>query len=324
MKRRNLLKVARVAIAVVTLAAVVYAIAKNWSDVSVHLSKISWSTFLWSTIAAAVGTWLTMIGWRVLLRDLGSDLHLAPASGVYFVGQLGKYLPGSLWSVLVQADIASHLKVPRRRTAVTGLLSLGFGLLTGLLVGLPAASYLLNRSSSAGFDWWLLLGLPILVVLCVPQLLNAVIAKLLKAMRRPALEHELSAGAVLKAVAIFIAVWLCFGVHTLLLAQAVTSDGVPHPDLTTAAMTGYALSVSLGTLTIVLPAGIGAREGLLTVILSTAMPTPAAAAVAIMSRFIVTIVDVLAALGGWLYARSHHLVSARRAGSVPADEDVAV
>ncbi len=65
-------------------------------------------------MAAALGTWLTMIGWKTLLRDLGSDLHLAPASGVYFVGQLGKYLPGSLWSVLVQADIASHLKVPRR------------------------------------------------------------------------------------------------------------------------------------------------------------------------------------------------------------------
>ena len=43
------------------------------------------------------------------------------------------------------------------------------------------------------------------------------------------------------------------------------------------------------------------------------MPTPAAAAVAIMSRFIVTIVDVVAALGGWLYARSHHLVSERHA-----------
>jgi uncharacterized membrane protein YbhN (UPF0104 family) len=324
MNRRNLLKVARVTIAVVMLAAVVYAIAKNWTDVSAELSKISWTTFLWSTLAAAVGTWLTMIGWKVILRDLGSDLHLAPASGVYFVGQLGKYLPGSLWSVLVQADIASHLKVPRRRTAVAGLLALGFALLTGLLVGLPAASFLLHRSTSSGFDWWLLLGIPLLVLLCVPRLLNAVIARLLRAMRRPALEHELSTGAVLRAVGIFIAVWLCFGLHTLLLALAVTSGGAPHPDLTTASMTGYALSVSLGMLTVVLPAGIGAREGLLTVILSTAMPTSAAAAVAIMSRFIVTIVDVLAALGGWLYARSHHLVSERRGRAVPADEDIAV
>src|SRR6476661_8976738 len=310
MTRKKLLTVLRVTIAVVTLAAVVYAVARNWSDVSVHLDKISLATFAWSTLAAAVGTWLTMIGWKTLLRDLGSDLHLAPASGVYFVGQLGKYLPGSLWSVLVQADIASHLHVPRRRTAVTGLLALGLSLLTGLLVGLPAASFLLRRDSS-GFDWWLLLAIPILVVLCVPRLLNAVIDRTLRTLKREPLEHGLSTGAVLRAVAIFISVWIAFGVHTLLLARAVAGDGA-HPDLTTAAMTGYALSVSLGMLTIVLPAGLGAREGLLTLVLATAMPTPAAAAVAIMSRFIVTIVDVLVALGGWLYARSHHLVSARR------------
>lgn len=311
MTRKKILTVLRVAIALITLAAVVYAVARNWADVSVHLDQISWSTFLWSTLAAAVGTWLTMIGWKTLLRDLGSDLHLAPASGVYFVGQLGKYLPGSLWSVLVQADIASHLKVPRRRTAVTGLLALGLSLLTGLLVGLPAASFLLTRAST-GFDWWLLLGIPILVVLCFPRLLNAIIDRMLRTLKREPLEHGLSAGAVLRAVVTFVLVWLSFGVHTLLLARAVAGEGA-HPDLTTAAMTGYALSVSLGMLTIVLPAGLGAREGLLTLILSTAMPTPAAAAVAIMSRFIVTIVDVLAALGGWLYARSHHLLSERHA-----------
>src|SRR5829696_2922890 len=243
MTRHKILTTLRVVIAVVTLAAVVYAVVRNWADVSVYLDQISWSTFLWATLAAALGTWLTMIGWKTLLRDLGSDLHMAPASGVYFVGQLGKYLPGSLWSVLVQADIASHLKVPRRRTAVTGLLALGLALLTGLLVGLPAASFLITRASS-GFDWWLLLGIPILVVLCVPQLLNALIARMLRILKREPLEQELSAGAVLRAVALFILVWVAFGVHTLLLARAVAGDA-PHPDLTTASMTGYALSVSL-------------------------------------------------------------------------------
>ncbi|MFM6849504.1 MAG: lysylphosphatidylglycerol synthase domain-containing protein [Terrabacter sp.] len=318
MTRQKILTVLRVGIAVVTLAAVVYAVVRNWADMSVHLDKISWSTFAWSTLAAAAGTWLTMIGWKTLLRDLGSDLHLAPASGVYFVGQLGKYLPGSLWSVLVQADMASALKVPRRRTAVTGLLALGLALATGFLVGLPAASYLLSRTSG-GFDWWLLLGIPILVVLCVPKLLNALIARMLKTLRRDPLEHDLSAGAVLRAVMIFVLVWVAFGVHTLLLARAVAGDGA-HPDLTTAAMTGYALSVSLGMLTVVLPAGLGAREGLLTLILSTAIPTPAAAAVAIMSRFIVTVVDVLAALGGWLYARSHHLLRQRQSENEQVDD----
>lgn len=311
MNRARLLSLTRVTVAVVTLAAVVYAVARNWSEVAVHLGRISWPIFALSGLAAAAGTWLTMIGWRVILTDLGSRLHLAPASGVYFVGQLGKYLPGSLWSVLVQADMASHLKVPRRRTAVAGLLTLGLSLLTGVLVGLPSASLLLRQPAS-GLSWWTLLAVPILVVLLVPRLLNAVVARMLRLLGRAPLEHGLSARAVLVSAGLFVLVWLCFGVHTLLLARAVAGEVTPHPDLGVAALTGYALSVSLGMLTVILPAGLGAREGLMTLILSTAIPTPAAAAVAIVSRFIVTIVDVVAALSGWLYGRSHHLVSRDR------------
>ncbi len=310
MTRSRVLTLLRITVAVVTLAAVVYAVVRNWADVSAHLGKISWLTFAAASLAAIVGTGLTMLGWRIILRDLGSPLHLAPATGVYFVGQLGKYLPGSLWSVLVQADIAARLKVPRRRTAVAGLLTLGFALLTGLLVGLPAAAFLVRTPTDA-FPWWSLLAVPIVVVLLIPRLLNWVIATLLRVLRREPLEHELSARAVLLSVVTFVAVWASFGVHTLVLARAVASDG-PHPHLTVAALTGYALSVALGMLVVVLPAGLGAREGLLTLILSVALPTPAAAAVAIVSRFIVTLVDVLAALVGWLYARSHHLVSERR------------
>ena len=309
MTRSRLLTIVRVGIALITLAAVVYAVASNWADVSVHLGKISGGAFVLSMLAAGVGTWLTLLGWRIVLRDLGSDLGAAPASGVYFVGQLGKYLPGSLWSVLVQADIGSRLGVPRRRTAVAGLLALGFALMTGLLVGLPSAAYLL-RTPAGAFPWWTLLAVPVVALLLAPRLLNRLIAKLLRVLGRDPLEHDLSARAVLTSSAVFVAVWLAFGVHTWLLARAV-SGGADIPGLTTASLTGYALSVSLGMLLVVVPAGLGAREGLLTLILSAVIPTPAAAAVAIVSRFIVTIVDVLAALGGWLYARAHHLLEER-------------
>lgn len=309
MARLRVFPILRVTVAVVTLAAVLYAVARNWDDVAPHLGRISGGVLVLSTLAAAAGTWLTMLGWRVILGDLGSPLHPAPASGVYFVGQLGKYLPGSLWSVLVQADIASHLRVPRRRTAVAGLLALGLGLLTGLLVGLPAAAFLL-RSPREGLQWWVLLAVPLVAVLLVPALLNRVVALGLRLLRRAPLEHELSGRAVLSSGGLFVLAWLVFGVHTLLLARAVAGPGALHPDLAAAAVTGYALSVALGMLTIILPAGIGAREGLLTLILSTVLPTPAAAAVAIVSRFVVTVIDVVAALAGWLYARRHHLTGA--------------
>ncbi len=309
MSRSRLLTLARVVVAVLVLAAVVWGVARSWPEISVDLRRVDAVALLGSTVLAAAGTWLTMLGWRVLLADLGSPLHLAPAGGVFFVGQLGKYLPGSVWSVIAQADMAAHLRVPRRRTGVVGLVAIGLSVLTGILVGLPAVPRLLRSAGSDAGGAWVLLAVPVLLLLCWPPLLNRLIALALRVLRRQALEHELSTRSVLLTVALFVLAWLCFGGHTLVLARAIAGPGAPG--LTVAALTGYALAGSLGMLTVVLPAGLGAREGIMALVLASAMPLSAGTAVAIVSRFVITVVDVLAALAGWAYARRHHLVASR-------------
>jgi uncharacterized membrane protein YbhN (UPF0104 family) len=318
MSRSRLLTWVRVAVALLVLAVVVWGVARSWAEIFVDLRRVDATALVASTGLAAAGTWLTMLGWRVLLADLGSPLHLAPAGGVFFVGQLGKYLPGSVWTVLAQADMAARLAVPRRRTGVVGLVTIGLSVLTGVLVGLPAIPHLL-RSAQSGGSVWVLLAFPVLVLACWPPLLNRVIAVGLRVLRREPLERELSTKAVVLTVVLYILAWLCFGGHTLVLARAV--GGPPAPGLTVAALTGYALAGSLGMLTVILPAGLGAREGIMALVLASAMPLSGGAAVAIVSRFVITVVDVLAALAGWGYARSHHLVASRRPGrGVPAED----
>lgn len=315
MSRTRALSVLRVVIALVVLGVVVWGVARNWAEISVDVRRVDAASLAGSTVLAAFGTCLTMLGWRVLLADLGSPLHRAPAAGVFFVGQLGKYLPGSVWSVVAQADMASRLGVPRRRTGVVGLVTIGLSVLTGVLVGLPAIPHLTRAAGgTGGGGWWLLLAVPVLLLLCWPALLNRIIATGLRVLRREPLEHELSARAVLTTVALYVAAWVCFGAHVLVLTRAVGGE-VPGAGLTMAALTGYGLAGSLGMLTVILPAGLGAREGVLTYVLASALPTPAAAAVAIISRFIVTVVDVAAALAGWLYARRHQLLARAEATS---------
>jgi uncharacterized membrane protein YbhN (UPF0104 family) len=224
------------------------------------------------------------------------------------VGQLGKYLPGSVWTVLMQADMASHLHVPRRRTGVASLVTIGLSVLTGLIVGAPSIPLLLQRPDSSAAAW-VLLGIPVLAVLCWPPVLDRIIGLGLRVLRQQPLEKRLSGRAVLLAVLIFCVAWLCFGGHILVLANAVGAE--PGRTLTVASLTGFALSGALSMVTVILPAGLGAREGLLTLVLASAMPVSAGAAVALVSRFVVTLVDVLAAGGGWAYARRHHLVTSR-------------
>lgn len=316
MTRSRTIAVLRIVVAAAVVVALVWGVARNWPEISQDLQRVSLGALLLSFVPAAVGTWLTMLGWRVVLADLGSPLHVAPAGGVFYVGQLGKYLPGSVWTVLVQADMASHLHVPRRRTGVAGLVTIGLSVLTGLLVGLPALPLLLQRSDSS--SGWLLLAVPLFVVLVWPALLNRLIAWGLRILRREPLEDKLSARAVLTTVVLYALAWLLFGVHILVLALAVGGG----PGVTSASLTGYALAGSLGMLTVILPAGLGARDGILAIVLASAMPLSAGTAVALVSRFVVTLVDVLAAAGGWAYARRHHLVASRAEREHVAEEPV--
>ena len=313
MTRSRTVKIVRIVVAVAVVVALVWGVARNWTEISQDLQRVSIGALLLSFVPAALGTWLTMVGWRVILADLGSPLHLAPAGGVFFVGQLGKYLPGSVWTVLVQADMASHLHVPRRRTGVTGLVTIGLSVLTGLLVGLPALPLLLQRS--AGSSGWLLLAVPLFVVLVWPALLNRLIAWGLRVLRREPLEETLSTRAILTTVGLYALAWVLFGVHILVLALAVGGG----TGVTLASLTGYALAGSLGMLTVILPAGLGARDGILAIVLASAMPLSAGTAVALVSRFVVTVVDVLAAAAGWAYARRHHLVTSREEREHPAE-----
>ena len=101
-----------------------------------------------------------------------------PAAGMFFVGQLGKYLPGSVWSVLAQAEIGARLHIPRSRTAVVGLIGDRHGRgHRGVLVGLPVLPLALGAGdASAPSGSWPRSSSRSRLVVLWPRVLNAAIA----------------------------------------------------------------------------------------------------------------------------------------------------
>lgn len=310
--RHRVLNVLRIVLALLVTAAVATAVARNWAEVSADLRKISAGSFLLAAAFVALAPMLTLLGWRRILADLGSPLHLAPAGGIFFVGQLGKYLPGSVWSIVAQAEMGTRLNIPRRRTAVVGLITLGIAAICGLAVGLPALPLLFNRDDTRSLVWALALALPLFAVLLWPPLLNWGIALGLRLLRREPLEHRLSARAVLVSAACFMGAWVASGAHAWVLVRAIGESTVTPGHLALVSICGFSLASSLAMFTVVLPAGVGAREGLLVLLLAPATSVSAATAVVVLSRFLTVVSDIVFAAAGWLWARSHHLVTSRR------------
>ena len=297
----------RIGLLVVIVAACVIALWANWQEVSGQLRKLSVPVVLGAFVLVALAPVLTLMGWRVLLEDLGTHLALPPASSVFLVGQLGKYLPGSVWTVVAQAEMGAKLAVPRRRMAVVGILSLGLAVLTGCLLGIPAVQPLLASRGDAFSWWWVAIAVALGCVLLWPRLLNAVIARGLRLLRREPLEHDLSGRAVALASAWFVAAWVSTGLGTFVLARSMAPDAPLGPLLVTC-VGGFALASAAGMFSILVPAGVGVRDGVLALLLVTLMPLPAAAAVVVVARFFAVLADLLLAGFAWVWGRRHHLL----------------
>lgn len=327
MTRSRILTVLRISLALLVVVGVALAVARNWSQVSHDISHVKLGDLLLAAGLISFAPILTLLGWRRVLADLGSPLHLAPAGGVFFVGQLGKYLPGSVWSIVAQAEMATRLHVPRRRSTVVGLITVGLAAVCGLILGLPAVPPLLSRSSTATTGWVLVVAIPLLAVVLWPRLLNWGMALGLRLLKREPLEHELSGRAVLSSCAYFFGAWVCSGLHVLVLARAVSDRPVDTSRLLVATIAGFALASAVAMFAVILPAGVGVREGILVLLLAPLISTSGAAAVVVLARFLTVLSDVVFALLGWAWARSHHLITARaerleRAGDGVLEDDV--
>ncbi|MEU8358946.1 lysylphosphatidylglycerol synthase domain-containing protein [Nonomuraea sp. NPDC048882] len=255
-----------------------WAVARQWDDVVAGFSRLTPAALAGALVAVVAALLGAMLTWRTLLADLGSPLPPRPAAKVFFVGQLGKYIPGTIWPVLAQMEMGRDLGVPRARSAAAFFLMMPIQLATGLLVTLV----------TLGWDryGWLLLFIPLLLVLLEPKVINAVIGYALRRLKREPLERPLTRRGMLTALGWALTGWIAYGVHLYFVA--------PQGGLVFA-IGAFALSWCLGILTFVIPAGAGVRELAMVAILAPHLDQGAAIAVALSSRIVIIVGDLICA-----------------------------
>ncbi|WP_311932194.1 lysylphosphatidylglycerol synthase domain-containing protein [Microbispora sp. H11081] len=288
----------RVLLAMVALAFLAYGLARNWTDISAALSRLSWWSLGASFLAVLAGLGFMLVAWRDILAGLGSPLPLRVAARVLFVGQLGKYIPGSVWAFAAMMELArDHGTPPRRTFSATTL-----GLVTSLGCALALAAATLSRQI-ASQAWWLLALIPLILLGLHPRVMTWGLNLALRVVRREPLDRVLSGAAMARAAAWTMAGWLAYGVHLWVLVGGMRPAGL---SVFAVAAGAYALAWSTGILTVVVPAGIGVREGAMVVALAPVLDTPSALAIAVVSRVLFTLADVTWAALAFLLTRHPH------------------
>ncbi len=281
---------------VLTVAA--YLVVTNWSDLRGITAEIGVLPVLGSTVLALVGTALICQVWRVFLVGVGVQAPQIDVNQVFFVTQLGKYLPGSIWPVVAQMEAGRRWGAGRSAMLVASGLMLAMLTATGLALGIV----LLPWSGGAGLRqyWWTLLFLVPLGAVLHPKVMPWLLDRALRLIGREPAGVSLSGRAMLLGAAWSLAVWFMLGLHVYVLIAALGSTGWGPVG---AAVGGMALAWAVGLIVIPAPAGAGVRDTVLVLTLSPLVGPPAALTVALASRLILLCTDLFLAGVSLLIAR---------------------
>ncbi|GAA3591481.1 hypothetical protein GCM10022223_02520 [Kineosporia mesophila] len=293
----------RVAFGLLLVALAVWAVFSRREEVADAVTQLSPGWLAFAALATVLNVALAGMVWRTLLADLGSRLRLPVAARIFFVGQLGKYLPGSVWPVVMQTELGRDHHVPRRRTATATVVSMLLSVLSALLVVLIAVPFA-PEALPDGFGWAVLLVVPLAVVLH-PAVMGRLVDRALRIVSKEGLPERTSGRGTVVSTLWAIGSWVGAGLQVWALSVPLGADA----NVSTALLLigGYALAWAVGFVVIIAPAGAGAREVALAAVLSTVLDDHGKVVVVVLiSRVLFTAVDLLAAGTGILAARRHH------------------
>lgn len=288
MKRevRRLLQILLTLLAITPFA---YSLYKEWPNFQEALQAAEWGRYLAAQLLLIPIMFLMgSVPW-ISLRFLGESFSVWKATGIYFFTQLFKYLPGGFWALPGRMGVYRFLGVGGAQSVVSVLREMFALFLGGALIALLGLIQGLSVDSSVG----LTLGIGILVIMVglvliqlpwfwrllpsIPFLRNSSLSKYAsldpKFIRINWLPRALVAGAFF---------WLLFGLPFRQLAIAIYPEAGALTWLESSSI--FALAWCVGAAVIFIPAGIGVREGVLTILMTNVMPPGAALSLALLAR----------------------------------------
>ncbi|MFB9376648.1 lysylphosphatidylglycerol synthase domain-containing protein [Kineococcus gynurae] len=289
--------VVRVGFLVLALGLAVWYVVSERAQIAAAWERVSAGAVALALVLSLLNVALAGASWRAVMADLGSRLRVRDAAKVFFVGQLGRYIPGTVFQFVAQAELARDLGVPRRRT--------GSALAVALLVSMTTCALLLSALlpfglrgvdlQGAAWTRHLVWATPVFLLLLVPAVLNPLLARLLRLARQEPLEHPVTARGLLAAAGWALGSWVAVGLQVFVLSASLGS-GLSRAHLLALCLGGYALAWLVGFLVVVAPAGAGAREVVLGAVVAVAVGGGGAALVVLGSRVLLTVADLVLAL----------------------------
>jgi len=277
----------------VALAIVGVVAWRNRETLVPYLAQADWRQMGWAFLLYLGSLGLAVIGWIAIIQPFAGGVSGWTHVRIYLATLAARRLPGTVWYVGGRLVLYKQLGVSRAAVSVASSVEFLVSLVSGTLLGLALLPVGLSLSG-------LVVAAALVGVLGGLLLLHPrVIAWTMRRLQRP-LVGELSLTAVASWLGAYLGMWLLSGAMLSRIVSAFRPLGAHELWL---AVGAWALSGSVGLLTIFLPSTFGATELTLTVFLSLLVPLPLAAAIAIFARILTTVFEIAVAITAYSLLR---------------------
>ena len=284
------------AIGVAGIAFVTRLVVRDWDEITEAVGEARGGLLVVALLFGLSGMGYIGLTWVLLVRRTGARVPLTRALAWYFVGQLGKYVPGGIWPVVGRAELATRAGVGRRVAYTTTATSM---FCTYCAAGVVAATLL---PAGLGAPAPLAVAAAVVVLAGVAVAFHpAVTGRLLavggRLARRPLLLSTPSWRTTLITLGRHVPAWLAITAATWAVARSLDLS----VDLLLLAAATPA-SWLIGFLVIGLPGGLGVRESVFVALMATETTNAQALSVALLARMVFVGVDVVGAAASTLVA----------------------
>jgi len=281
------------AFAAVVVAVMVWrAIEHNWSEFrSLHVSLALRPAWIGLSVLVVFLTYAIQISsWRRVLAGWAQHLPYAQAARIWLLVNLGRYIPGKVWSIAGLVVLAQRAGVEgwAAGASAVAMQALGIGTAVALVAAAtPGAASPVRLAGAA------LVSVATIAFLAWERGARAVV----RLVGGGAQFQPLPLVAVAESTGLSLLSWITYGVAFWLLSRGL---GLPDTLSLARAAGAFALGYILGLLALFAPGGVGVREVVLIGLLTPALGAGGAVALSVASRILLTLTEVAAPLGALL------------------------
>ena len=233
--------------------------------------------------------------WYKLLLDHTYKVSFKQAAFLWAMSEIKRYIPGKFWFILGRTAAFSNHGIKKMETARLLLIELQIFVLGSLIVSLLSAPFLLQHfASQIPFVFIIVAIASFFIVISLIIYINNqyIIQKLPEKVRRAtgAILPKVSPKKIVFLLFISVIALLWFGLgNYFIIASIVFID----PQLILQLIGFFTLSFLLGFLSFFTPAGLGIREGIITIGLAKIVSSGPAAFGSLFSRLLLIISEII-------------------------------